>query len=176
MAFSDPAKIIDDFGIQEGAVVADLGAGTGYYSLAAAKAVGANGRVYSVDIQQDLLSRLKNAAHAAKIRNIEVIHGDIEHVNGTRLREHSVDAVIVANVIFQLDNKEGLADEAVRILKPSGRVLLVDWSESFGGMGPQPNMVFTQQQARELFEKKGFTFVSGVVSGDHHYGLIFRKS
>jgi ubiquinone/menaquinone biosynthesis C-methylase UbiE len=175
MAFSDPKKIIEDMSIQEGSRVADLGAGTGFYSLAASEVVGPNGRVYAVDIQQDLLSRLKNSAHNVKSHNIEVIHGDIEHVGGTRLLEQSIDVVIVANVMFQLDNREGLADEALRILKPSGRILVVDWSDSFGGMGPQPNMVFTQQTARELFEKKGFVFVTGILAGDHHYGLIFRK-
>jgi ubiquinone/menaquinone biosynthesis C-methylase UbiE len=175
MAFSDPQKIIDSFGISEGLSVADLGAGTGFYTLAAARAVGGNGKVYAVDIQQDLLTRLKNTAHTEKLHNIEVIHGDIEHVSGTRIREATVDVVIAANVMFQLENKEGLVDEAKRILKSSGRVLLVDWSDSFGGLGPKDDMVFTQQDAKALFEKKGFNFVSGVVAGDHHYGLIFRK-
>jgi ubiquinone/menaquinone biosynthesis C-methylase UbiE len=175
MAFSDPAKIIEDIGIQEGSIVADLGAGSGFYSLAAAKVVGPAGKIYAVDIQQDLLTRFKSAAHQAKLLNIEVIHGDIEQAHGTRIADRTIDLAIAANVLFQLENKEGLADEALRILKPSGRLLVVDWSDSFGGMGPQPNMVFTQQAARTLFEKKGFTFVTAVVAGDHHYGLIFRK-
>jgi SAM-dependent methyltransferase len=86
-----------------------------------------------------------------------------------------VDVVIVANVMFQLDNKIGLADETLRILKPGGRILIVDWTDSYGGMGPSSNMVFTQQMAKELFESKGFIFVTGIIAGDHHYGLIFRK-
>jgi ubiquinone/menaquinone biosynthesis C-methylase UbiE len=175
MAFSDPAKNIDQLGLQEGVSVADLGSGSGFYALAAATAVGSSGRVYAIDVQQELLTRLKNQAHNAKLHNIEVVHGDIERLNGTRLREQSVEVVIVANVLFQLDHKEGLVDEVLRILKPGGRILIVDWAESFGGMGPQAEMVFTQQAARELFEKKGFSFVTGIVAGDHHYGLIFRK-
>jgi ubiquinone/menaquinone biosynthesis C-methylase UbiE len=175
MAFSDPQKNIEQLGIQEAGTVADLGAGSGFYTMEAAKAVGPNGRVFAIDIQQDLLSRLKNLAHQSKIHNIEVLHGNIETLNGTRLREESIDVVIVANVMFQLDSKEGLVDEAKRILKSSGRVLVVDWTESFGGMGPQPESVFNQSEAKALFEKKGFSFVSGIVAGDHHYGLIFRK-
>lgn len=175
MAFSDPAQIIENIGIQEGSIVADLGSGSGFYSMAAATTIGPTGKVYAVDVQQDLLSRLKSAAHAAKITNIEVLHGDIEHVGGTRIGDAAVDLVIAANVIFQLDNKGGFADEAKRILKPGGRMLVVDWTDSFGGMGPQPNMVFTQQEARQLFEPKGFSFVTGVLAGDHHYGLMFRK-
>jgi ubiquinone/menaquinone biosynthesis C-methylase UbiE len=175
MAFSDPQKNIEQLGIQEAGTVADLGAGSGFYTMEAAKAVGPNGRVFAIDVQQDLLSRLKNSAHQAKTHNIEVIHGNIEELNGTRLRENSVDVVIAANVMFQLDSKEGMVDEAKRILKSSGRVLVVDWIESFGGMGPQPESVFNQSEAKTLFEKKGFSFVSGIVAGDHHYGLIFRK-
>ena len=175
MAFSEPAKNIEQLGIQEGSSVADLGAGSGFYSIAAAQAVGPSGRVYAVDVQQDLLGRLKNMAHTSKIHNLEVVHGDIETLNGTRLREQSVEVVIVANVMFQLDHKDGLVDEVSRILKPGGRVLVVDWTDSFGGLGPQADMVFGQEDAKALFEKKGMSFVTGILAGDHHYGLIFRK-
>jgi ubiquinone/menaquinone biosynthesis C-methylase UbiE len=176
MAFSEPNKIIEQVGIQEGASVADLGAGSGFYSMAAAQAVGPQGRVYAIDIQQELLTRLKTTANQQRIHNIEVLHGDIEHIGGTRIREASVDLVIAANVMFQLDNKEGLIEEAKRILKPNGRLLIVDWTDSFGGLGPQGDMVFAQTDAKKLCEAKGLAFATGVVAGDHHYGLIFRKS
>jgi ubiquinone/menaquinone biosynthesis C-methylase UbiE len=175
MAFSDPQKIIEAFGISEGATVADFGTGTGFYAVAAAKAVKDIGKVYAIDIQQDLLNRLKNSAHISKLNNIEVIHGDVEHSGGARIKENSVDVAIVANILFQAENKESLVEEAKRIVKPGGRVLVVDWSDSFGGMGPRPESVFSKEEARSLFEKKSFVFVSELFAGDHHYGLIFRK-
>lgn len=175
MAFSDPQKIIDQCGLLEGQTVADLGAGSGFYSLAAAKLVGESGKIYAVDIQQDLLARIKSMAQAAKLHNIEVVHGDIEHPGGTRIRDASVDLALATNVLFQIENKEGFVNEIKRIVKPGGRVLVVDWSDSFGGMGPQPEFVVEEDKAKALFEKKGFTLVNSIFAGDHHYGFIFRN-
>jgi ubiquinone/menaquinone biosynthesis C-methylase UbiE len=173
MAFSEPAKNLEAFGLHEGQHVADFGSGSGFYSLAAAKLVKESGKVYAIDVQQDLLTRLKSNAHAEHINNIEVIHGNLEAVNGTKLADNSADAVIIANVLFLSDDKQGIITEAKRILKPEGRILIVDWTDSFGGMGPTPDMVFTQQETRELCEKLGFEFVTGILAGDHHYGLSF---
>ena len=175
MAFSEPKKIIDDFGIREGVTVVDLGAGTGFYTLAAAEAVGDYGKVYAVDVQQDLLSRIKTTAHIRHLKNIEVIHGDMEQLGGTHLKDNIADVGIAGNVLYQIEHKEDFVHEVFRILKSGARLLLVDWVDSFGGLGPQPEFVVTSSQARELFEKNGFNFVSGIVAGDHHYGLIFRK-
>ncbi|MDQ3076663.1 MAG: class I SAM-dependent methyltransferase [bacterium] len=175
MAFSDPQQNLESLGIQEGSYVADLGSGSGFYSFAAARLVGGGGKVYSIDVQQDLLSRIKNAAHVQKLHNIEVIHGDIERLGGTRLREASIDIVLLCNVLFQVEHKQDCVNEVKRILKPGGRVLIVDWQDSFGGMGPAPEHVFTELQVQELYEKSSFVFISSIDAGDHHYGVVYRK-
>jgi ubiquinone/menaquinone biosynthesis C-methylase UbiE len=175
MAFSEPSKIVDEFGIREGLTVVDLGAGTGFYTIAAAKAVGEHGKVYAVDIQQELLSRIKTVTVDARLHNVHVVHGDVEHPHGTRLADNIADVGIAANVVFQLEHKDNFVKEALRILKSGARLLFVDWSDSFGGMGPQPESVVTREAARELFEKNGFAFASSIRAGDHHYALIFRK-
>ena len=65
--------------------------------------------------------------------------------------------------------------EALRILKPKGQLLLIDWSESFGGIGPHANQVITPDMARVLCESAGFIFDKHIKVGDHHYGMIFKK-
>ncbi len=174
--FADPHHLIEQFELQSGARVADFGAGSGELSFAVARAVGESGRVYAVEVQKQLLERLKNHARSSKIHNIEAIWGDIEREHGTHLADHTVDAVVVSNVLFQVDDKPGLAKEARRILKPSGKLLVVDWTESFGGMGPDPKHVVSQSSARSLFEQHGFRFLKEINAGAHHYGLIFKKS
>ncbi len=176
MAFSDPQRNIESMGLQEGSQVADLGAGSGFYTLGAAKIVGPSGKVYSIDVQPELLARIRNQAHADKLHNIEVIHGDVEKVGGTRLREISVDVVFACNILFQIEQKQDFVKEIKRILKSGGRVLVVDWQESFGGMGPHPDHVVTEEAARALFEKEGFVFINEIQAGDHHYGIIYRKA
>jgi len=173
--FSNPEKVVDQLGLLPTMHVADLGAGIGTYSLKIAKAVLA-GKVYAVDVQKDLLVKLKNSANQAKLTNVEIIAGDIEHLSGTHLKESSVDMAVAANVVFQLSNKKSFVQEVKRILKKGGRVLLVDWSDSFGGIGPQPEHVFTEHKAKELFQAEGFAFERKISAGDHHYGLIFKKS
>jgi ubiquinone/menaquinone biosynthesis C-methylase UbiE len=176
MAFSDPQSNLEKFGLSEGSIIADLGAGSGFYTLAAARLVKESGKVYAVDVQQELLARLKNVAHQSKMHNVEVIHGNIEKVGGTYIRENSIDAALICNVFFQVDQKEEFLKEVKRILKVNGRILFIDWEDSFGGMGPQPEHVVTEKSAEEYLQKAGFTRVDSFDAGDHHYGFIFRKS
>jgi ubiquinone/menaquinone biosynthesis C-methylase UbiE len=156
--------------------VADLGSGSGFYTLAAGKIVGGKGRVYAIDAQKDLLARVKNEAERMHIRNIDTIWGNIEKLGGSGLHDNFVDAVFVCNVLFQITDKEGLAKEVKRILKPKGRVLVVDWMSSFEDIGPAREHVITDTKAQEIFEKTGFVLDRRMPGGVHHYALIFKKS
>ena len=173
--FSDPIKNVEQSGIHPGMEVADFGSGSGHYSTAVARALMSTGRVYAIDIQKDLLSTLKNTATREGLYNIEVIWGDISKINGTRLKDNSVDFVVISNLLFQIENKADVVKEAKRILKGGGKVLLVDWADSFGGIGPKPGAVLTQLKATEMFEKEGFHIDQEISAGSHHYGLIFKK-
>ncbi len=172
MAFSDPEKNIAQFDLTPGMHVADLGAGTGFYTIEAARKVGGAGKVYAIEVQKDLLSRLKTNALHEHLTNIEVIWGDIETIGGTRLRDGSVDRAIVSNVLFQIEHKDNFCLEVKRILKPSGKALIIDWS-SLSPLGPKT--LIPEASARSLFEKAGFGFAGSISAGDHHYGLIFSK-
>lgn len=174
--FSDPEKNLDQFDLQKGMRVVDFGAGSGFYVLTAAKLVGDKGKVYAIDIQKDLLVRLKKEAATKKVLNIEIVWGDLEKAGGAKLHDHSVDRVIVSNLLFQIGGKESLAKEAARVLKPGGKALTIDWTESFGGLGPQEKDVFGKEAARTLFENAGFSLERAIDAGAHHYGLIFVKN
>lgn len=176
MAFLDPKHNIEQFNLSEGMIVADLGSGSGFYTIEAAKAVGADGRVYAIDVQKDLLDKVKMSANNEKLFNIEVIWGDIDKLGGTRLAEMSVDAAIVSNILFQLEDRNSFLSEIKRILRPNGRILVVDWTDSFGNLGPTTEAVFTEQQAEEIFIKNGFVVDRKIDAGDNHYGIIFRKN
>lgn len=174
--FSDPSKNIDALGLEKGMHVADFGAGSGFYAIIAARAVGDKGKVYAIDIQKDLLVRLKNQAAKEHVLNVEIIWGDLEKMGGTKLREFVVDRVLITNILFQIENKENVAKEALRILKPGGKVLLIDWRDSFGGLGPHQKDVLPAERAKEIFEAAGFVLERKVEAGDHHYGFLFKTS
>ncbi len=171
--FSNPEQNILKLGLREGMRVADLGAGTGAYSIAASKRVGHTGHVYAIEVQKELVKKLESEIKDLKISNIECIWGDIERKHGTKIADGSMDVVIISNVLFQAEDKLGLIDEARRILKKGGRVLLVDWVESFGGFGPSRMDVVSEDVASDLFTKRGFKLLEKITTSEHHYGIIF---
>lgn len=176
MAFADPEKNISYFGLQPGMVVADFGTGDGAYAIGMAKRVSPGGKVYAIDVQKDLLIRLKNSCQDKKILNIDFIWGDVENVGGTKIADRVIDLSLMSNILFQTKAGYTLATEAKRILKPGGRAVVIDWSDSFGGLGPQPTDVVKEEDAKKIFESAGFSFERGFSAGDHHYGLIFIKN
>jgi len=175
MAFTDPLKNVAELHLREGMIVADFGAGTGEHAIAAAERVGDHGRVYAVEIQKDLLGNIKSAAKKKDLTNIDFLWGDIETLHGTKISDGAVDAVIITNVFFQVEDDQGMMKEAFRILKKGGQVLVVDWTDSFGGLGPQPADVITEAKAKQMLGESGFAVERTFPAGDHHYGVIARK-
>lgn len=177
--FSDPRAIVDTLDIIGGAHVADLGAGTGAYTLAFAekfKGSDPEVKIYAVDVQKNLVEHLQKKAQDLGYGNVSAIWGNIELEKGTRLRHDSVQFAVLANTLFQVEHKKDLLHEIIRILAPGGRLLIVDWSESFGHMGPKPDHVVTLSEAKALCEDIGLTFEKEVPVGAHHYGFIVRKA
>ncbi|KKS99230.1 MAG: Type 11 methyltransferase [Candidatus Nomurabacteria bacterium GW2011_GWA2_43_15] len=160
------------FGLKENDIVADLGAGTGFYSIPAGALV-PRGKIYAVELQKDFLATIKSKVKEAHLGNVEVIWGNVEKIGGTKIGDSVADAVISSNILFQVEDKENFILEIKRILKPKGRVLLVDWSLS-SIMGA--TAVIPKNKAREMFEKKGFIVEREINAGDHHYGMILIKS
>jgi ubiquinone/menaquinone biosynthesis C-methylase UbiE len=173
--FSDPRKNLDQFDLAPSMKVADFGSGAGYYTFLISRIVGSSGRVYALDVQKDLLVTLKREATKARLLNIEVVRADFEEKNGTKLRDQSVDRGIVTNVLFQIEHKENFVREIARVLRPGGKVLVIDWADSFGGIGPEQKAVFTLEACRDLFIRSGFELDRSIDAGVHHYGLIFKK-
>lgn len=171
--FSEPAANVAHLGLAKGMKVADLGAGTGHYARAAAQIVGRDGKVYAIDVQQDVLAhaKLNMPAHGHGV--VEYLWGDVERPGGTKLRDGTVDAAILANILFQIEDRQGLIAEVRRILKPGGKLMVVDWSGSYGGVGPAPEAVVTDHAAETLFTGAGFHRESAFRAGPHHYGIIF---
>lgn len=99
--FTDPIKNLKQFGLREDMIVADLGAGTGFYSIAVAEMV-PHGKVYAIDIQKDFLTTIKNKIKEKNLCNIECFWGDIEKIEGTKIGNKIADAVIVSNVFSKL--------------------------------------------------------------------------
>lgn len=172
--FTDPVKNSKAFNLREDMIVADLGAGTGSYTIPVAKLV-PMGKVYVVEIQKDFLATVADKVKEEHLNNVEYIWGDIEKIGGTKLKDSILDAVVVSNVLFQIEDKNKFLEEIKRILKPGGRVFLIDWSDSSFVVSPNISKIISENNAREMFEDKGFIWERSIDAGKHHYGIIFTK-
>ena len=119
-----PADVMTALAPHPGAVVADLGAGTGYFSLPLAQAVGAQGKVYAVDAQDEMLAVLRQKLLDMSICNVELVHADAET---TTLPDASCDLALLANVWHEFTDRSIVLEESHRILKNGGRIAILDW-------------------------------------------------
>ena len=174
VSFAHPVRNVVAFGIEHGSRVADFGAGSGAYTLALAEYLSGSGHVIAVDIQRDLLRRIKNEATRRGYKNVDIVWGDLEVPGTSKITDRHLDFVLISNLLFQVEEKSRVLEEARRALKPRGRLAVIDWSESFKGMGPQKREVVPKDAARELAERAGFVFEREFSAGAHHYGLLFR--
>lgn len=169
--FSDPIKNIKAFGLRENDIVADLGAGTGFYSIASGHIV-QKGKVYAIEIDRDFLATIKAKVKEAHLNNVEILWGNVEKIGGTKLQDASIDAVVASNVFFQVSNKDKFIDEVKRILKKQGRVLLIDWTTSSIMVSKG---AVDKKKVLDMFSVKGFVLEREIDAGKEHYGMILRK-
>ncbi len=119
-----PDEVIRALALQAGATVVDLGAGTGYFALPLALAVGASGRVIAVDAQEEMLELLRRRITSSAAWNIELVRAEADAIP---LPDATCDLIFLANVWHELPYRGATLAEAKRILKAQGRIAILDW-------------------------------------------------
>lgn len=173
--FVVPEVVVTHFHIREGDVVGDFGAGSGYFTPVLSKLVGPSGKVYACEIQKELVEKIGSLARTQGLSNVNPLWCDLEELGGSKVPDEALNVALIVNTFFQLEDKKTSIEEIARTLKSGGKLFVIDWSESFGGLGPQPNDVVTEAAARAYFEAAGFIFERSFDAGGHHYGLAYRK-
>ena len=168
-----PKDILKKIHIGEGMTVVDIGSGIGHFAIHIGELVGPYGKVFALDIHDDLLVSLKNEAKRRNIKNIFTLKVDVE--KEFALKGTSADRVIMANLLFQLENKEETIKSAVKLLKKHGKIVVIDWLNSFNHLGPHPKHIVSKSRTLELFKKVGLELEAEIEVGDHHYGLVFKR-
>lgn len=173
--FLNPNKIAFEFGVAEGMSVADFGSGAGYFTILLAKKVGKDGKVYALDVQESALDSVRVKAKAEEIENIETVRANLEVVGSSSLTDSSQDMVLLANILFQSNQKAGIVKEANRVLKPGGILVVIDWKIGAGGFGPPDDLRTDEIAMRSLIMGENLIFEKEIDAGQFHYGLKFRK-
>jgi ubiquinone/menaquinone biosynthesis C-methylase UbiE len=114
--FVDVRKPLKKAGVKEGQIILDFGYGPGHYTIAAAKMVGANGKVYALDIHPLAAQSVEKKARKEGLTNISTILSDRD----TGLPDHSIDIALAYDMIHMVKDKQSLMKELHRVLKPNG--------------------------------------------------------
>jgi predicted methyltransferase len=152
-ATQQPEKVLDALKIASGSTVADIGAGTGYFSVRLAKRVGPQGRVLATDIQPQMLAFLKENMHAASLHNIEPI---LCTPTDAKLPEDQLDLALMVDVYHELAYPEETMAQVRRALKPEGRLVLVEYRGEDPSVPIKPEHKMTLAQVRSEIEPMGF--------------------
>ena len=129
-----PEQIMDTLRIAESSVVADLGAGSGWFTIQLARRVGPNGIVYAEDIQPQMVDYIEQRAQRENLRSVRPILGTATDP----LLPPGVDAILIDDVFHELDDPVTFFRNASKSLKPGGRLGVVDFLPGGGGPGPAP--------------------------------------
>ncbi|MEK7151233.1 MAG: methyltransferase domain-containing protein [Patescibacteria group bacterium] len=174
--FMDPERIVSYFGLTQGMRVADFGSGAGYFTILIAKKVGSDGVVTAVDLMNSALETLRSKANVEGLNNIQTVRSNLEIIGSSGLAADSQDVVLLANILFQNPNKQPIVNEAFRVVKPTGTLIVIDWRRGTGGFGPPDDLRTDEEAMKQFFiGNKDFQFSGAIDAGQFHYGMIFRK-
>jgi len=171
--FLNPETILEQIDIRGNMKVADFGCGHGYFSIPLAKAVN-QGKVYALDVMDKALESVASKAKLEDISNIETIRCNLEVIGGSKLKESSIDLAFLVNILFQSQKKPEILKEAKRVLKLSGRLIIIDWIVG-SSLAPKEGWLIPREQAQSLAEAEGFSFDQELEMDHQHYGLIFKS-
>ena len=169
----DTTLAIKELNLQPGMVVADIGAGTGYYSIRIARHVLPGGKVLANDIQPEMLQRLKANAEAAKVANIETILGT---ESDPRLPANAVDLVIMVDVYHELSRPQRILGHIRAALKPGGKLVLLEYRKEDPSVPIRPEHKMSIAEVKAEVEPEGYRFEKSVESLPWQHIIFFRKA
>ncbi len=175
IGFLNPQVIVNKLKISSGMKIAHFGCGAGYFTFPLAKRVGKEGMVYALDILEEKLVTLKSQAKLWGLRNIITVKTNLESEKSSQLKTASVDWVIIVNVLYQNDKKGSILKEAKRILKPKGKILLIDWGKENKFIGPAEQMRISKGELIKKLQKYNLDIQKEVAVGDFHFGMVLTK-
>ncbi len=173
--FVVPDIVASHFHLKDGDIVADFGAGSGHFLQSLSGRVGVTGRVYACEIQKQLVEKVSQQVQHLNLSNVYPLWCDLEEPSGIKIQTSVLDAAILVNTLFQIDDKLAAIKEMGRTLRSGGNLFVIDWTDSSGGLGPRKDHIFSALEATALCEANNFILERHYPAGSHHYGLAFKK-
>ena len=171
-AYQKPHEVVMALGLKDGDRVADIGAGAGYFTLRFAHHVGPTGRVYAVDVNPDMILHLNRKVRDAGLDNVRTI---LAAPDDPLLPDSSVDVAFICETWHHIAAKDAYLSHLGRILRPGGRVVVIDFPTKPTPVGPPPEMREGREDVLKQFESAGFRLAKEETFLPYQYFLVFTK-
>jgi predicted methyltransferase len=167
-----PDRIMDALGIADASKVADVGAGSGWFTIRLARRVGPQGLVYAEDVQQEMLNAISRRVQREGLANVRPVLG---RGADPRLPPGSLDVVLIVDAYHEIEDRVTLLSNVALSLKPQGRVGVVDFRLEGGGPGPDLDERVDPEVVVADARRAGLRMVAGESFLPYQYFLIFAK-
>jgi ubiquinone/menaquinone biosynthesis C-methylase UbiE len=169
--YQKPEEVLVALDLREGEVVADIGAGPGYFALRFARAVGDAGRVYAVDVSPDMVRHLNRRLRDEDVRNVVSVLADPDD---PLLPADSVDRFVIVNTWHHIEDQPGYLAKMKRILRPGGQVVHIDFQKRDLPVGPPTSMKIARDDLVAQMETAGYRLAQDHNFLPYQYFLVFE--
>jgi ubiquinone/menaquinone biosynthesis C-methylase UbiE len=169
-AYQKPDEVLKALALRKGEVVADIGAGSGYFTLRFAHAVGAAGRVYAVDVSPDMIRYLNRRIRDAGVRNVVTV---LSEPDDPLLPDSSVDRFVIVDTWHHIEDQPKYLALIKRMLKPGGQVVHIDFQKRDLPLGPPSSMKIARDDLVRQMEGAGFRLAAEHTFLPYQYFLVF---
>lgn len=167
-----PLEVLQALGLGPGDDFADIGCGIGYFTIPAAGIIAPSHKIYAVDPSREMLEELARRMEGQADGRIEGVLSDPEDF---KIPSESVDFILVANVFHEVDKKENFLRETRRILRPGGRLGLVEWRAVEAPYGPPLDHRIPEEETDRWFAAEGYLAERRPDLGAYFYGRVYRQ-
>ena len=165
-------EALDALKIPKGAVVADVGAGVGYFTWRLAERVGPSGVVYGEDIQPEMLELMRKNMQDRHVANVRAVLGTIEN---PKLPKDALDLVLLVDVYHEFSEPEKMLDRIRESLKPNGRLVLLEYRGEDPKVPIKPEHKMTLKQVQAEVQPEGFSFDQSIEVLPEQHIIVFRR-
>lgn len=170
-AYQKPQEVVKALKIEEGEVIADIGAGSGYFAVRLARAVGEKGRVYGVDVNPDMIVHLNRRVRDLNLKNVVTVLCAPED---PLLADGSVDRFLICDTWHHIGGHAKYLALLKRMLKPGGQVIMIDFKKAKTPVGPPMELRIDRDDLVREMEANGFQLATEHTFLEYQYFLIFK--
>ena len=167
-----PSKAIEALDIKTGQVVADVGAGSGYYTVRLAGRVGASGKVFATDIQPQMLALVRQRVVSDRLTQVEVVQATATDCG---LPANQLDLILMVDVYHELASPQAVLRQLRAALKPDGRLVLIEFRKESAWVPIREEHKMSVKEARMELESEGYRFERVIDVLPWQHILVFRR-